>query len=115
MGKQRNLGLLRQLTKDFRKTTATRAVQVAQGILEDGWRDRVPVRSGAYRESIRSTAVRSNRTFTGGGVVATAGHALFNEFGTDDTEANPAMRETIDQDGPRAEREMIKVLSKGIR
>ena len=114
-GRQRNLGILRDLTKEFRKTTATRAVQAGQAIIEDGWRDRVAVRSGQYRDSIRSTPVRRNRSFVGGGVVATSGHALYNEFGTNDTPADPSMRDTLDQDGPQAERTMISVLKKGIR
>lgn len=113
--RQHNLGILRQLTKEFRGRTAVRAVREAESIIADGWRDRVPVRSGAYRDSIRETPVKSNRNFTGGAVVATSGHALFVEFGTEHMHADPAMRDAIDQDGPRAVAAMVRVLSKGIR
>lgn len=102
------------MTKRFRDT-AVAAVRAGQSVIEDGWRDRVSVRTGAHRESINATAVKQSRSFVGGGVVATSPYALYREFGTGDTEPDPAMRQTIDQDGPRAEAAMIRVLERGIR
>lgn len=113
--KQGNLGELRSMFKTFRTTTAVRAVQAGQAVIADAWRDRVAVRTGKYRQSIGVTPVKQNRSFVGGGVVATSGHALYNEFGTVYTDPDPAMRDTLDQDGPRADAAMRKVLIKGIR
>jgi HK97 gp10 family phage protein len=109
--RSRNLGLLARRFAPFREKAVT-AIEFGQNILAAGLAIRAPRRTGKLVRSIRKTKVKNDnaRHRLVGRVIVTSPYALYVEYRTRRTRAQPFVRPTAEIDGPLAVRAMIQIL-----
>jgi hypothetical protein len=102
-----NVAELRRIVAPVRTSLAVRAVKAGLDVLADGLRKRCPVgKTHKLYRSIKVTRVGVGKSSVGGGVTVGTKYAAAVEAKTH------FIRNTAEQDGPRAERAMMEVLSR---
>lgn len=110
--------LLRQMPEKVAKKVTIAGLRAGARVLVKGMKARVPVRTGALRESITVSAAA--KVTAGRGLVSVgfrkpvSRRAHLTEFGTEHSPAEPFIRPAIDQDGAEAIRAIGEALGRGI-
>jgi HK97 gp10 family phage protein len=110
--------LLRQLPERLAKNVTINSLRAGGRVIAAGMKSRVPVRTGALRNSItvssakKATKGRSNVVVGFKKPVSRRAH--LTEFGTEHSRAEPFIRPTIDQDGEEAIKVIGEALGKGV-
>lgn len=110
--------LLNLLPDTVAKKVTVLALKAGGRVLVKGMKQRVPVRTGALRDSITvssASKVTKNKSLAAVGFkkpVSRIAHLV--EFGTEHSKAEPFIRPTIEQDGTTAIKAIGENMGKGI-